>query len=600
MWVRDQSRDILATSDDIPLNLVQQRFVRLGGMPVPGVVTETPFYRASWSTVAPGRWILELAPQPPTQTIVVVRSAGPAGGPITSLSWTEGRLTINDRWTVSIDPPPSAVHLGDEGDAGWKTETSRRTRVTSASGWGFARIEVGHAGKSILTIDETLTDLSEESARSRFAALPLQLAVPDDRFVRSLEAQLHHLTMSMVGEQTRPGDLSYPGAWPRDAAYTLVGLARAGHSPDDLRALARGLAERDFFGGFGPEADAPGLALWALEETASLVGSSTYDEWLWPHVQRKAELILEMLATVRGLRRPAVEPIAPGFRSHPDLTLVAERPSGALIAGRVDWQRPALYVNAVSYRGLLDAARLAERRGSTVDAGRWRAAAERLRSAWSHALGPVTAHDDHHAFTNGLWPTGIATADRDGYRQKLDERFSTRRDSSGGYRVPVPSTYFEVAEAHQWLLVMRADRVWSTLQWLWEHQAFPGLYTWWKDAERDTADPFHRWDQIRGWVRPPWLTPDAWTAAEVLLLQLDMLAHTDDGPEPTIVIGAGVPRRWLESPMRVRGIRTRLGQIDWTWNTRSLDVRIVGKPVPIRPGGAFDSNVPMHVSFQER
>jgi hypothetical protein len=596
VWVVDQGRALVATSDAIPMNVIHQRFVTTGGMPVPAVVTETPFYRAAWSTPAPGRWVLELSTHPPT--VLVVRSVGPAGGPITSLRWSGGRLTINDRWSLSIEPSPSSVHLGEEIDGGWKTADNQQTNVTSASGWAFARLELRGASRFLLTIDEPLNEPSPASSRP--TASPLRLRVPDDDFVQSVEAQVNHLEMGVVGHETRPGDLSYPAPWPRDAAYTLVALARAGRGLTDVSALATGLAERDFFGGFGPEADAPGLALWALEETATLLGSAAYDKWLWPHARRKAELILEMLATPRALRRPAVEPIAPGLRSHPDLTLVAEPSSEGLIAGRVDWQKPVLYVNAISYRGLLDAARLAERRGETADADRWRAAARRLQTAWSHALGSVKAGEDHHAFTNGLWPTGMAVAARDAYRQKLDDRFSVRRDANGGYRAPVRSTYLEVAEAHQWLFAERADRVWSTLQWLWDHQASPGLYTWWKDAERDTADPFHRWDQIRGWVRPTHLTPDAWTAAEVLLLQLDMLAYTEEQPEPTIVIGGGVPRRWLESPLVVRGIRTRLGQVDWTWNTRSVDVQVSGKHAPVRLGGAFGRDVPVHVSFRER
>ena len=36
-----------------------------------------------------------------------------------------------------------------------------------------------------------------------------------------------------------------------------------------------------------------------------------------------------------------------------------------LIVGRMDWHFPVLYVNAVSYHGLMDAARLADRPGST-------------------------------------------------------------------------------------------------------------------------------------------------------------------------------------------------------------------------------------------
>ena len=59
------------------------------------------------------------------------------------------------------------------------------------------------------------------------------------------------------------------------------------------------------------------------------------------------------------------------------------------------------------------------------------------------------------------------------------------------------------------------------------------------------------------------------TAAEMLLLQLDMLAYVDEtDAKPAIVIGAGIPPAWLDRPMSVRGLSTQSGQVDWTWDGR--------------------------------
>jgi hypothetical protein len=77
--------------------------------------------------------------------------------------------------------------------------------------------------------------------------------------------------------QTRPGDPThYPQSWLRDGAYVVAALARSGRN-DAALALVDEFDQRDFFGGYGPEADAPGLALWALAEVldaeASVVAS---------------------------------------------------------------------------------------------------------------------------------------------------------------------------------------------------------------------------------------------------------------------------------------------------------------------------------------
>jgi len=102
---------------------------------------------------------------------------------------------------------------------------------------------------------------------------------------------------------------------------------------------------------------------------------------------------------------------------------------------------------------------------------------------------------------------------------------------------------------------------------------------------------------VRGWVRPQGVAPHYWTAAEMLLLQLDMLAYVDEGAaEPTVVIGAGVKPEWLRSPLNVRGVSTHLGVVDWSWTGSRLVVNWRGPKARIVPGTAFPSGVPVSVT----
>ena len=98
-----------------------------------------------------------------------------------------------------------------------------------------------------------------ESPLARFAIAPnVRLTLPDSRFDASLNAQTWQILTALVGTETRPGDpINYPLQWLRDGAYEVVGLVRAGYV-DLARELVKPFAERDFFGGFGAEADAPG------------------------------------------------------------------------------------------------------------------------------------------------------------------------------------------------------------------------------------------------------------------------------------------------------------------------------------------------------
>ena len=81
----------------------------------------------------------------------------------------------------------------------------------------------------------------------------------------------------------------------------MAGLARAGQL-EVAKELARYFAENDFFGGFGAEGDAPGQGLRVLEDVAGRSHDPAFDQWLWPHVRRKAALILKMASTDKPLR----------------------------------------------------------------------------------------------------------------------------------------------------------------------------------------------------------------------------------------------------------------------------------------------------------
>ena len=172
-------------------------------------------------------------------------------------------------------------------------------------------------------------------------------------------------------------------AWHRPGAYITTALARAG-DPRVGRVLSLFLASHDFGGGFGPEADAPGLALWALLESAKYVNDSVHDEWLWPHIRRKAQRIEDMMTARSAMMEPYTIPAPHDFKHlRPTRTALLAQPArNGLIVGRVGDDWPLLYVNAVSYRGLLAAADFADRFGKPQQAARWRNDAHALDKSW--------------------------------------------------------------------------------------------------------------------------------------------------------------------------------------------------------------------------
>jgi len=500
LWLIDQSGNLQATSDRIPLSDIKQKLDWTNGQKIPGVLTTTKNYQTHWVAKDTQGWRLHLKtlPSVATKPVLVIRSVGPAGGPINSLNWDGKRLLINDRWSVIPTPTPAKVYLGEEGHPGWLSERSDITQWQGKNGWGYARFELANSGESDFEIhdDKPTVAIAKPNWKTTQAAIDLNL--PDQQFINSLNAQIAHLMMGTVGQETRPGEpINYPLAWQRDGAYQVVALAHAGQL-QVAKELSTYFAENDFFGGFGSEADAPGLSIWALTEVALRLKDPTSDRYIWPHVRRKADFILQMMTTKEPIRRAYNGIVVPKSQEDRELTLVAEPAKDGLIIGRMDNHRPLLFVNAVSYRGLMDAAVLADRLKQPVEAQRWRSAAKKLQQAWEktfnssemqltdpNSVSPlgsllglhpqVREAENDRTFISSLWPTWIAVNQKKAFTQKLQSRWQERRDDQGGFRNVPLWTYFDLAEAHQWLFVNQSEPLWKTLKWFWNHQTSPGL-----------------------------------------------------------------------------------------------------------------------------
>ncbi|MGD0730992.1 MAG: hypothetical protein ABR956_06990 [Terracidiphilus sp.] len=424
-WITDPEGAILETSDGIPISQIRQRMVWRAGVMVPSIRTETNEYLAVWF-IGPsaGASQLWLSPRLASghKLMLAIRSVGPAGAAINSLKWADGELLVNGRYKLRLRPAPASVYVGAEDAPGWTTAPAgSSTECHAQNGWCFARLELPSKGSTTLHIvDEFPRPIPQLAAHTTRSTLEIDL--PDSRFRDSLDAQVAHLMMGTVENQTRPGEPNqYPLAWLRDGAYEVVALARAGQL-DTARELARYFAEKDFFGGFGAEGDAPGLSLWALEEVAARVNSRDYDRFLWPHVCRKANFILGMQTTKQPIQRTFAGMLVPVHRADPDAYQVAAPPRDGLVMGRMDLHFPAMNITAVSYNGLLQAAELADRLNAQEEARRWRAAAAELKQAWNAAYRP--GEPEERTWVSGLWPSWIAS-DSAAYLAGLDAQWNS-------------------------------------------------------------------------------------------------------------------------------------------------------------------------------
>lgn len=584
LWVRGADGALIATSDSIALAQTRHSY----SMDARGHITataRTPYYALTWSVNAPGSSSFKVVNlQKGGGSIeMAVRGVGPAGAPFRAIRQIGNSLHVGDDWRIDLAPGTRMTAIGTEHDRGWRAPSreNRGSGAVSPDGWAFARFTAdGGVIKARIA--------RKRAVRGASVALPLAprpfVNVPDPDFAASLDAQTTTLLIGLVGNQTRPGEpINYPLAWQRDGAYVLVALARAGQS-EIARKLALDFARNDYFGGFGAEADAPGLSLWALGEVNTAQADTAFTRDIWPDVVRKVAAIRMLREASADVRARYVGPVVPAYAGNRDLSLVAGPAQNGLINGRMDWQRPVFFVNAVSFAGLNAAADIAERLGHRAQANAWRAEAASVREAWLRAFG-ASKHGDlgnERTAIVGLWPTDIAP--KNTYAALLDRRWGALRSPGGALRSKPLWTYFTVAEAHQWLRLGRADRVWPTVRQLWADQPIPGLYTLWEGKGEENS--FGLWQHVRGWAQPPHVTPHYWSAAEMLLLQLEMLAYVDrDG----IVIGAGIPASWLAKPFSATRVGTSGGPVSYSWDGKAITLSLPPALLhqPVRLGRAF-------------
>jgi len=593
IWVVDNQGNLKASSDSIPLKDIQQRLLNPTDPKQPGIVTQTPYYRASWSATPTGGWQLDLeaSADKTTQPLVVFRSVGPTGSALTSLKWDGQVLSLGDRWQVKNIPTTARVYLGSERTPGWAQEKTSRSEQQDPHGWGYAQIELAQGAKGRLVLEHSQPTGGETTGETLAIAPGLTLDLPNAEFVNSLNAQISHLLMGLVGTRTRPTDpLSYPLPRFRDGAYQMVALARAGQL-DVAKQLSTYFAETDWVNGFLPEADIPALGIWALTEVADSIRQPTFDQQIWPHVRRKTEIIESLLSSNRpGF--PILEQERLPHVEYPDLLRVD------LIGGKMDNTPHSVTLNplanAISYRALLNAAALGDRLNQPTAAKRWRSEAEQLQLKWQeHSQQEVSS------LTDGLWPTWIAASEQTRMAEGLEQYLPALPNESELVQPPSQTPQHDLATAHQWLYLGQPDRVWQTLNGFWQHQVSPGLYTWAVHRQELGLTPEHlsQWHRVRGWFNPSQITPHYWTVAEMVLLQIDMLAYLDrSAPSPTLVLGAGVRKDWLSQPLSVKGLRVAGQMVNWAWDGKQMTVEVTGDPPTIRLGSVFPAGIPIKVT----
>lgn len=514
------------------------------------------------------------------QLFLALRSLGPAGGPIDDLcvgeddcSFWRARLRVP---LLGVDRRPTAIGcgVGDPSPLALMGEVPAPRQVEDAAGWcfGLMRFEVSLApGASwqvhfdcplqtrgpLQAVLPGTASLRPAQYAARASAVQaewsrqlghLEIAVPDPRFGAAFFAGLHHMLTTMVGDQARIAPLAYPLPWLRDSVYIIRCLDLAG-----LHATARAATEictrHDFFGGFGPEGDAPGQGIWALVQHYRITRDRAWLERIYPAIRRKCEWLFRMRRATEPMQVVGDTPVLAFVHAERTAGVICVAAQDGLIQGVMDHgvDHAVGWVNHWALCGLREAAHAAQELGFIADACAYAAEATVLWTALHRlAFTHPAFFQAERTVASLLWPTRAWEEDPTTALAGFNAWWERRHGRSDGYQPEPYWLYFEFAQAHQALILGQRERAWRIIEHRLAYPDLPGLYGWREGGEgvgtRNAVCGGTLLPLLRGCQRFESVTPHGWAQAEMWLLQRAVLVEEwRDG----LLFFAGVPAHWI-------------------------------------------------------
>jgi hypothetical protein len=413
-----------------------------------------------------------------------------------------------------------------------------------------------------------------ESAEQAFAraqaewvqALPARVFAPDPRIAAAWERSAFHVLAAMECGLPRISAVNYPIFWMRDCVLVLRALGLIGRA-DLARTGCDYMAPLYFSGGFGAESDAPGQGIWALTQHARLTRD---DEWLrtvYPHVQHRVRLLMQMRRTKEPMRAMTENRHATGQFS-PASTILCFPAQNGLIHGRMDWHSPDFFINCWAVCGMREAAWAAGRLGQPQEEAAFRAEAEDWTAALVEHLLPRYGNERDPVITPH--PSGALSGHSDALRRRFADWFAANRfDAEGRRKREALWTYFEAAQIHNALLLGLTREAWVCLDGMLDDASRPYGVAAWTEGQPGGTEflPYRNDPGARGWLdrrtAAGGAMPHNWTSAEVLCCLRTVFVREEGGG---LALGLGVPPAWLTPGSRfgVRNMPTEHGPVSYT------------------------------------
>ncbi|HNP30138.1 MAG TPA: discoidin domain-containing protein [Nitrospirales bacterium] len=548
---------------------------------------------------------------PPTQTLNLVGGASR----IEQISWDGAAFQVNGDWSVYPALKPDHVSLSGFERAGFPhvqdygaSTDSQRMVAPEGFGSGVMSFHVDlKPGESrdvtVVTVlgagngrtpdlHREAIDVGEMAAADEWREIlnRVDISGPPESMpmLNTLKTALAHMMMTREGPGLRPGPRNYARSWIRDGAMMGEGFLRLGHNEPAVE-FARWYAPYQFSSGKVPccvdkrgadpvvENDSHGELIFLIVDIYRYTGDRAFAEMMWPHVDKAAAALDTLRLSERTEHnrqddRKAFYGLLPASVSH---------------EGYLDRPAYSFWDNFWGLKGLNDAAFLAEELGHSDRAAEIRADAAEFAadirasvSLLGEELGHVPGAADRKDFdptstTIALSPTGAAAAlPRElliTTFEKAWSEFVSRRDDQKAWEVYTP---YEFRQVSAFVRLGEVERAHALLDF-YMHDRRPTAWNQWSEV-------IGRHERVPRFIGD---MPHTWVGSDFIRAVLDLFVYAD-AETGTLVIGAGLPRSWLQDEgIRVRGLRTPYGEVSYTARDEGGQVRVDLEGSTIPPGG---------------
>ena len=486
---------------------------------------------------------------------------------IRTIALKDNRVVVNDVTSIIPLTPPASILAArfDQGEA-----TQPLTALTDAFGAASALltydIEAG-THDVVITIpfyersatsggsfdEELAAEITEW--RNRLGRVAFHLPKEAAHVAHAIRSNLAYILINMDGPSIQPGSRSYDRSWIRDGSLTSSALLRLAH-PEEVKRFIEWYAQYQRPDGYVPccvgrrgadpvpEHDSHGQFIYLIKEYYDFTKDQAFLQKLWPNVERAVGFIDSQRAQETG----AFAGLMPASISH---------------EGYSAKPMHSYWDDFFVLKGLKDAVDIAHVLGKRDEEQKFArsrdefrrdlyASIDRAMSAKGIDFIPGSAElgdFDATSTTTALNPGGEVHKAMGRTFERYWEEFVARKNGSKAWDAYTP---YEWRTVGSFVRLGQPERAHEILDWFFTHSRPPAFNHWAEVVFHDPKKPKFIGDM-----------PHTWVGSDFIRSVIDMFAYER---EDALVLGAGIPRAWVESGggVGVDMLRTPYGPLTYS------------------------------------